>query len=141
MKRLLLFGAAGFVLAFFAITRGQSPSTPSAGAAPAAHFAFRITFGETGERETDYSGSVSLSDGRVLELIPWRFFGNDRTDGSTSWTIHTRRANMETQPDQPRPISSPGQNQNIVPKGVTAVVDAPSNATITIKTARAEYSF
>jgi hypothetical protein len=141
MKRTLLFGAAGMALAFFAITRGQSPATSTARAAPGARMALRIMFGDTGEREADYSGSLSLSQGRVLELIPWRFFGGDRIEGPSSWTIHTRRANMEMQPDQPRPISSPGQNQNIVPKGVTAVVDAPANATVTIKTAHAEYTF
>src|SRR5206468_2220709 len=131
-----LFGAVGMVLAFLAITRGQSPTTPIAGAAPPARIAFRITFGETGVRENDYSGSLRLNSGRVLELIPWRFFGDDRIDGPSSWTIHTRRANMETQPDQPRPISSPGPNQNIVPKGITAVVELGADTGVTIVTTK-----
>src|SRR5258708_35935723 len=111
MKHFTLFAALAAVLAFFAISRGQNPATRPAGAAPTARTAFRVTFGELQERETDYSGTVTLSEGRAIELLPWRFFGNDKIDGPSAWTLHTRRANMENQPDQPRPIASPGRNQ------------------------------
>jgi hypothetical protein len=141
MKRFTLSAAVAALLAVFAISRGQSPATRPAGAAPASRMAFRVTFGELQESETDYSGSISFSDGRAIELLPWRFFGNDRIDGPSAWTLHTRRANMENQPDRPTPISTPGQNQNIVPKGVSAIVDAPATTTVTLQTRRGPYAF
>ncbi len=33
---------------------------------------FRIAFGEKQERAEDYSGSVSLTAGKVVSLTPWR---------------------------------------------------------------------
>ena len=117
MKRLVLFAAASGLLAFIAFSLAQNQPPRPAAAVPAARTALRITFGERQEREADYSGSLNLSDGRVTELIPWRFYGDDRIDSANSWKLSLRRSNMENQPDQPRPLSSLGANQNIVPKG------------------------
>ena len=147
MKRAHLFFAAAAAAVFFAAiflahSSGQSPPQRATGVAPgSSRTAFRITFGELQERETDYSGSLSLSEGRVTELIPWRFFGQDRIEGNDAWILMTRRANMENQPDQPRPISTPGATQNVVPKGVSAVVNAPLTASATIQTRRGKYLF
>jgi len=136
MKPFVLFAAGAALLAFFAFSLAQNqPARPAAGA-PAPQAALRITFGERQDRETDYSGSLTLSDGRVTELIPWRFFGEDRLDGVNAWKLFLRRANMENQPDQPRPLSNLGQTPNIVPKGVSAVLDAPATADTPLGTAR-----
>ncbi|HYW44442.1 MAG TPA: hypothetical protein VE959_16385 [Bryobacteraceae bacterium] len=141
MKPFVLFAAGAALLAFFAFSLAQNqPARPAAGA-PAPQAALRITFGERQDRETDYSGSLTLSDGRVTELIPWRFFGEDRLDGVNAWKLFLRRANMENQPDQPRPLSNLGQTPNIVPKGVSAVLDAPATADATIRTQRGAYTF
>lgn len=110
-------------------------------APPPQRTAIRIGFGERQDRETDYSGSLSLSTGHVVELIPWRFFGGDQLDGTNAWKLVTRRAALENQPDQPRPLSSPGAVQNVVPKSVTAVLDAPASASATVRTRRGTYSF
>src|ERR1044071_3423675 len=76
--------------------------------APSARTAIRITFGEQQDHVTDYSGTVTLSEGRVVELIPWRFFGDDQLQGENGWKITTRRGNFENQPDRPVPLSTPG---------------------------------
>ena len=110
-------------------------------AVPAVRAAFSITFGEKQEQVTDYSGTLTLTEGRVIELIPWRFFGDDQLNGANGWKLTTRRQNFENQPDKPTPIASPGQVQNIVPKGVTAVVEAPAPASATIQTARGRFTF
>jgi len=136
--------AATTTLAFLGYVRAQNPAPrpqPAAVAVPAAHTAVRMTFGERQDREADYSGTLTLSEGRIIELIPWRFFGQDAIEGPNAWKLFTRRANMEDQPDQPRPISTPGQNQNVVPKGLSAVLDAPDTASATIQTARTAYTF
>src|SRR5260370_29570494 len=137
---ILLTGGAG-ILAFLAYSLAQERRPPAPGVAPPARLAICITFGELQERETDYSGTLTLDEGHVAEMIPWRFFGGDRLDGSSSWTLHTRRANMENQPDDPRLISTPGANQNIVPKAISAVVDAPSTANAKIGTRHGTYAF
>jgi len=140
MKPLICFTLAAATLAFLAYSLPQN-TPPPAGAAPPTRTALRITFGERQERETDYSGSLTLSQGQVTELIPWRFFGNDRVDGTANWTLHTRRANFENQPDQPRPLATAGANQNIVPKGISAVLDVPPGVTATVDTAHGKYVF
>ena len=141
MKPLMLLGSASVLLALLRLGVGQTtPPRPNAAVAPAPA-AFRITFGELQERETDYSGSLSLSEGAVAELVPWRFFGSDALNGQNAWTLHTVRAQMENQPDEPRPISTPGPNQTIVPKGITAVVNAPGTANVSLETHRGTYRF
>src|SRR5207237_733152 len=138
-RPLLLFAVATPILIWVAYrqvasTQAQSPPQPQAGAAPGPRTAIRIGFGERQDRETDYSGVITLSDGQVTELIPWRFFDSDQIQGGNAWKLFTRRANMENQPDQPRPIATAGANQNVVPKAVSAVVDAPATATASIQT-------
>src|SRR5260370_16155303 len=135
-----LAGGAG-ILAFLAYSLAQERRPQVAGATPPVLLAIRITSGHLQERETDYSGTLTLNEGHVAEIIPWRFFGGARLDGSSSWTLHTRRANIENQPDDPRLISTPGANQNIVPKAISAVVDAPSTANAKIETRRGTYAF
>ena len=116
-------------------------SLPAQNATSPSRIAVRIGFGERQDRETDYSGTLSLSQGRVTELIPWRFFGDDALDGVTGWKLATRRASLENQPDQPRPLATPGNAQNVVPKSVTAVLDAPASARANVRTAHGNYSF
>jgi hypothetical protein len=141
MKRIIPFALAAAAIAFFSYGLGQNTTPPAPGAAPGSRTAIRIAFGELQERETDYSGTLTLSEGRVVELIPWRFFGGDQLTGNNGWRLVTRRANMENQPDEPRPIASAGQNQNIVPKAVSALLDAPAGTSVTVQTARGTYTF
>ena len=142
MKRWIAPGAVALAaVALLGYRTVRTPHLLAQNGAPSARMAFRITFGEKQERATDYSGRIALSDGRVVELIPWRFFGGDQLQGDRGWKLVTRRANFENQPDRPQPISTPAAVQNIVPKGVTAVLDTRATATVTIETARAMYSF
>ncbi len=145
MKPWIPWTVSAGALAFLVFTLAQTPpqrAVPSpAGAAPAPRTAIRILFGEKQERETDYSGSLELSEGRVTGLIPWRFFGTDEIQNGNAWTLVTRRSAMEDQPDQPRPIATAGNSLNIVPKAVSAVIDAPPSATATLRTRRGSWQF
>jgi hypothetical protein len=141
MKRLIPFAFAAGTLGWVAYTLAQNQPQRAAGSAPPPRTAIRIAFGERQDRETDYSGAITLSEGQVTELIPWRFFGGDQIQGPNAWKLVTRRANMENQPDQPRPISTGGANTNVVPKAVSAVIDAPATASATIQTSRATWRF
>ena len=141
MRSWISWAAAAGACAVLFLTLAQTPPPRPPGAAPAPRAAIRILFGEKQERETDYSGSLALSEGRITELIPWRFFGNDQIQDAASWTLTTRRSAMEDQPDQPRPIATAGASQNIVPKAVSAVIEAPPSATATLQTRRGSWQF
>ncbi len=142
MRRWIPWTVTAGAFAFLVFTLGQTQAPRVApGAAPGPRTAVRMFFGERQERETDYSGSLTLSEGRVTELIPWRFFGADQIQDGNAWTLVTRRAALEDQPDQPRPLSTAGQNLNIVPKAVSAVIDAPPSATATLQTRRGSWQF
>src|SRR5258707_12508763 len=107
----LLTGGIG-ILAFLAHSLAQERRPQAPAIAPPVHQAIRITFGELQERETDYSGTLTLNEGRVAEIIPWRFSGGDRLDPSTTTTLHTHRAHMENQQRDPRFLSTPRANHN-----------------------------
>ncbi len=142
MKPLILVAGIGFLFAFFRSGGGaQNPLQRTNSAEPRTATAVFITFGELQERETDYSGTLSTSDGRIVDLIPWRFFGADRIAGQNSWTMRTNSANFEDQPDKPRPVVVQGPGRNIVPKGITATIEASPAAEIRIQTRRSNYSF
>lgn len=141
MRRWIPFAMSAGLLGLLFYALAQNPPRQPPGATPAPHIAIRILFGERQERETDYSGSLTLSEGRVTKVIPWRFYGDDRILGDNAWRLVTRRGNIEDQPDQPRPISTAGQNQNIVPKAVSAMVDAPQAAMATIQTRQGTWQF
>ncbi len=122
---------------FAGLTR--SAPAPQAEAASANALSFRITFGERQEIPRDYSGSISLSSGEVARLSPWRFFDDDEIDGRSGWTLKTKRARFESQPDQARFMSTSVQIENVVPAGIVATVDAPASATAKISTSRGDF--
>ncbi|MGI8744345.1 MAG: hypothetical protein ACR2NN_17580 [Bryobacteraceae bacterium] len=123
--------------------RTRSAPFQATGAQPQARsgniLTFRITFGDKQERTSDYSGNITMSDGKVVRILPWRFGPEDRLEGTSSWSLKLRRINFENQPDVPTPI---GQSlaQNIVPAGVDVTVDAPASATAQVRTASANFS-
>src|SRR5438552_2139937 len=83
----------------------QNPAAPADGLR-----SFKVTFGDLQEAALDYSGSVSLSSGKVVSITPWRFVRDDAVNSST-WKLKLQRMLFENQPDLPRPIASPGQTQ------------------------------
>jgi len=106
------------------IGRNWIQSAPlQSGAPPAAQTSFRVVFGALQERGADYSGSVSISDGKVVSVAPWRFFGGDAVQGSGTWKLTIKRSVLETQPDQPRALTSQGQIPILVPAGVTVTLE------------------
>jgi hypothetical protein len=141
VRNFTLIAAALGAFALLGYLLAQNPAQRPAGTGPPSHAAVRIGFGERQDRETDYSGALALSAGRVTELIPRRFFGGDQIDGANGWKLVTRRAPFENQPDQPIPLATPGAAVNVVPKSVTAILDAPASASATVRTRRGNYSF
>jgi hypothetical protein len=133
MKRILLIALPLFpaALMYFHTTRSAPAEQPGQRAAQAV--SFRVVFGWKQEKALDYSGSISLSEGKVLTVKPWRFFGDDSVKGS-SWKLALRKTAFENQPDKP----APGGVQNFVPAGVVVTVEAPSSAVARIRTAQGD---
>ncbi len=139
MKNIVLFlVSATMAIAWFA--RPQSPVTP-AGAPPDGPLSFRITFGERQEREADCSGSVTLGQGKIVKLSPWRFYGSDAVEGANGWKLRIKRGPLENQPDQPRAIASPGPSQNIVPAGIVVTAEAPQSSSVQVQSAAGNFEF
>src|SRR5262245_22700339 len=113
----------------------SQPARTQTSGAPASELAsFRIVFGALQERGADYSGAISLTGGGLVRIAPWRFFAGDAVDASGKWKLTLKRTQLETQPDQPRPLSTPGQIPQLAPAGVTVTVDAPATATARVTT-------
>jgi hypothetical protein len=71
MKRWIAPGAVALAaVALLGYRTVRTPHLLAQNGAPSARMALRITFGEK-QRVTDYSGRIALSDGRVVELIPF----------------------------------------------------------------------
>src|SRR5258708_33114226 len=101
IKQLTLLTVGVGILAFLAYSLAQERRPQASGVAPPVHQAIRIAFGELQERETDYSGTLTLNEGRVAEIIPWRFFGGDRPGAPSFLTLYTPRRHMGEPPGGP----------------------------------------
>ena len=127
----LILGLAAIV----ALTpREPSAPMPSPGRLPEKSMSFRIIFGERQVRQEDYSGSLTLTQGHVLHVTPWRLFGDDSTNPNGSWKVHIKRISFENQPEDPRPMDTAEGVLNYVPAGVTVTVEAPPTATAQVST-------
>ncbi len=117
----------------------QSAPLQNAGAPAAGLTSFRIIFGALQERSADYSGAVSITGGKLVRVAPWRFFGSDAIEPPDKWKLTIKRTLLESQPDQPRPLSTPGQIPMLSTAGVTVTVDAPATATARVSTAQGAF--
>ncbi len=136
------------VLSFIALTavlalipRQRPAQTEAPGPLPDKTLSLRIVFGERQERLEDYSGSLTLDQGKVVTVSPWRLFKEDRVNSDRSWTLHVKRIQFENQPNDPRPLDTSEAVLNFVPAGVTVVVAAPPEAMAQVKTASGDFRF
>ena len=131
------------VLFVFAALLNPSPQPVQAVAQPAetAAISIRILFGELQGATRVYDGSLTLSQGKVARLLPFRFFREDAVAGTASWKLTTKRVPFENRNGRPSTVAGGGPVQNIVPAGITAVLDAPQSARVTVQTAQGNFEF
>ncbi len=141
-RRLSVYAAATLAAVLVIVPRrNRSEPLQSPGSMPDKTFSFRIIFGDRQEHPEDYSGSVTLDQGKVLQVSPWRFFEDDEVKADGSWVLHTKRVHFENQPRAYfDPVSSVGI-LNVVPAGVTITVDAPPSATAQVRTTQGDFRF
>src|SRR5208283_4225271 len=112
--------ALSAILAF--VPRNRSAPMQAPGPLPDKTLSFRIIFGERQERLEDYSGSVTLSEGRVVDVMPWRLFNEDTVNPDLTWKVHVKHVQFENQPNDPRRLGTTEDTFNFVPAGVTVTV-------------------
>ena len=100
MKKVLFVALAALPLVLLSLSRSPVAFMQTSGAIADNAVSFRVVFGEKQERPKDYSGSISLSAGKLLRIKPWRFFGADSLDGDAAWKLQIKAAAFENQPDQ-----------------------------------------
>jgi len=116
----------------------QSAPLQTAGAPAAGLTSFRIIFGALQERSLDYSGSVSVTGGKLVHIAPWRFFGSTRSSLPTNGSSH--QADSAREPARSAaPAITPGQIPMLSTAGVTVTVDAPPTATAHVTTAQGAF--
>ena len=141
MRNLLLFGLALAAAAAAALTWTQSTPAQPAGAPGDNTISFRMVLGETQQKPGDYSGTVSLSAGKVVRLAGWRFFKGDAVQGTSGWRLEIKRAAFENQPNDPTPLTAQGPVLNVIPAGVVATVEAPPSASVQVRSAQGNFEF
>src|SRR5207247_1307961 len=101
----------------------------------------RILFGETQSATRVYDGSLSLSSGSVVRLVPYRFFQGDAITGSDSWKLALKRVAFDNRDGRPNSVAGGSPAQNVVPAGVTATLSAPESARVTVRTTQGNFEF
>ena len=110
------------------IPRDRSAPAQAPGLLPDNTLSFRMVFGERQQRLADYSGSVTLDQGKVVNVMPWRLFHEDSVNPSGTWKVHVKRMQFENQPKNPRVLDTTEGVFNFVPAGMTVTVEAPPTA-------------
>jgi hypothetical protein len=141
MRKAVLFPAFAVIAMIALIPRNHLKTMQAPGPPRATQLTFRIAFGERQERAEDYSGSVTLNEGEVVGVTPWRLFGEDSVDPAGAWKVHVKHMRFENQPDAPQPMDTTAGIFNYVPAGATVTVNAPLNATARVQTAQADFQF
>jgi hypothetical protein len=73
MQRKLWYLVALVAIAALSLKWSASAPLQNQAAPAASPTSFKITFGDLQEETADYSGSVALSECKVVRITPWRF--------------------------------------------------------------------
>src|SRR5271157_35412 len=141
MRRIGVLSIIALIAILALIPRDRSAPTQSPGPLPDKTLSFRIVFGERQERLEDYSGSLTLNQGKVVKVMPWRLFKEDGVNLDGTWKVHVKRMEFENQPKDPHPLDTSEEIVNFVPAGVTVTVEAPPTAIAQVRTAQGDFRF
>jgi hypothetical protein len=141
MRRIGMLSFIAFIGIVALIPRDRSAPMPAPGPLVDKALTFRIVFGERQEGLKDYSGSLTLSQGKVVNIMPWRFFREDTLSPQGTWKLHIKRIAFENQPDDPHLINTSEGVLNYVPAGLTVTVEAPPTAMANVHTAQGDFRF
>ena len=104
MRKIGMLSIIALLAILALIPRDRSAPVQAPGPLPDKTLSFRIVFGEKQERLEDYSGSLTLIEGKVVNVMPWRLFKEDTVNPDGTWKVHIKRMLFENQPDDPHPL-------------------------------------
>ncbi len=115
-------------------------------AAVADDIGLRLRFGLNDQEATDWSGTVTVTPGRVALIGGWRFAQQDKVDGITGWQARTRPAVLEKRSNNPKKAG--GKRAQAAAGGVAmgdngvllSFADVTEASQVTIKTAQGEFA-
>ena len=117
---LALAGAAAVIGASQVARRDVPASTPSIGDDG---ISMRVTFGYLRLGARKYDGSLTVGNGKLLKVEPWRFFQQDQVNADGTWKLDIKRVVFENQPDKSNPVTNGAAALNLVPAGLFVTVD------------------
>jgi len=141
MRRIGMLSIIALTAILALIPRDRSAPMQAPGRLPEKTLSFRIIFGERQQRLEDCSGSLTLNQGRVVKVMPWRLFKEDTVNPDGTWKVHVKRMEFENQPKDPHPLDTSEDITNFVPAGVTVTVEAPPTAIAQVRTAQGDFRF
>jgi len=141
MRRIGVLSIIALTAILALIPRDRSAPMQEPGPLPDRTLSFRIIFGERQQRLEDYSGSLALSQGEVVNVMPWRLFKEDGVNPDGTWKVHVKRLEFENQPKDPHPLDTSEDIVNFVPAGVTVTVEAPPTAIAQVQTVQGDFRF
>jgi hypothetical protein len=77
------------------------PSSEAADAPPSEPVTLRIRFGMKDQDNTDWSGTLALSSGKVESIRGWRWMPGDKAEGN-AFTVMTRRQQAQSEAERKR---------------------------------------
>jgi hypothetical protein len=117
-------------------------------AAFAADIGIKVRLGLEDKEATDWSGTVTVSPGKVTLISGWRFLQQDKVDGITGWSCRTRpnvQANQRRSNNPGKESARPADAVTSIPLSDNGVLISFSGVSedskVTIKTAKGECTF
>ncbi|MGC4033209.1 MAG: hypothetical protein QM754_16040 [Tepidisphaeraceae bacterium] len=102
---------------------------------------FRIRFGLKDAAPSDWSGSVTVSAGKVAGVSGWRWTQGDKATGEAAWTLRTRRQQAQTAAER-RAVNQNGRQLPVTEAGVIVrLTDASPDSTVNVQTAAGNFTF
>ncbi len=102
-------------------------------------FAFVAVFGLRAKEVADYSGSVSVMPGQVAKVEGWHFDRGDKITGVDSWKCRARLSKVRRLRKDQLARGAKQRQGRPQPIGVLVYLDAPPEATATIKIPAGEF--
>ena len=135
MMRLILVMVLIVVLAWAFLPKGRRQSSIAATPAPLmpdSEMSFRILLGLTDTKVTPWDGTISVTEGTIVSLEPWRFDDNDAVNGTSGWKLSTHQVR----------VFGAGPNRPVAANGIVATFRnlAPASEVL-VQTAQGKFQF
>lgn len=134
-------GLAAVLLVPAYLRTAQTTPVPIGDSREEANAVLRIMFGVGRHHPKTWDGEITLDRGTVRRLRGVFFEHQDAILGDSRWKLTSRATNYmdSTSPRGYDPVHT--KPWELIPNGIVAVLDAPANARVSVKTASGNFAF